>query len=126
MTPTLLKDDHRDINVPSIPTLDPSAEARFDEKFNRSGLHLMSLKIIPRDLKAHLAMEKELSRREGEEALARKILAISGKHRKQRGLTNSVRLEIITKKVLELIPGSFIFEEAFTPPQATPQKESHA
>lgn len=113
----------------STPALDPPAEARFDN------LEVEYLTDVPEPLnlqpeqeaviKAHLAMEKELSRKEGEEALARKILAISGKHRKQKGLTNSVRLEIITKKVLEHIPGSFIFEEAFTPPQATPQKESH-
>lgn len=122
----------------NTPTLDPESEARFDENFVKprqfpdiqlwkdesyefNGKNDGSTSQIL-NLKSHIAMEKELSRREG-------ILEALNLIKKKKNPFNSGASDIAGAANNGYWQCLFDIArdiKALTPPQATPQKESHA
>lgn len=125
------------------PQLDKEAEARFDELLDTT-------KDLTDDhIKAHIAMEKELSRREGVEDLKHLCYWLASLYQKnfeffnlqpddpewkQEAFMHFATVQGISNRMFvnRLANTPFDVEKAtkakllFTPPEATPQKESHA
>lgn len=99
-----------DTTMPSDEDLDKFIDSIITRETHKGSVNRIRLELKERVAKA-LHEAEVRARIEGEIALARKVLAVSGGHNKLKGFTQAKRLKLLTDKMNEIIPDIFGIEE---------------